>query len=380
MAEDKEGFLYPAVDISVCIDCGLCEKVCPVINKKSKRELPTEIWALKINDNQARNNSSSGGAFTAIATQILEKGGVVFGVRFNSKWEAVHDYTDTIEGLTAFQSSKYVQSSVGDTYKRVESFLKEGIAVMFTGTPCQVAALKLYLRKDYDNLYTMDFVCHGVPSPGIFRWHLQERLNKITRTNCNGNIKSIPADLAIPSDVTLTDIKFRDKRKGWKVYSFSIYGNIKGGNAKGNTLYTRNLFSDPYLKGFIHDLYLRPSCHECPSKGLSSGSDITVADFWGQEYTFPAFDNNTGVSAVLANTYKGKEIIQSLKGCTFEARPRHEFLKYNPSILSAPKVPFRRDLFWEQVGSKTFSENIRLCFKQSLITTVKSILKRILKR
>lgn len=173
MSLDNEGFLYPQVDNESCIDCGLCEKVCLVLNQ-GKECKPFQVYAAKNINEEIRMKSSSGGIFTLLAEQILHEGGVVFGARFNADWEVIHDYTETKEGLAAFRGSKYVQSRLGDSFCQAEHFLRQGRKVMFTGTPCQIAGLKLFLRKTYDNLLTVDFICHGVPSPGVWKKYLEE--------------------------------------------------------------------------------------------------------------------------------------------------------------------------------------------------------------
>ena len=177
MREDEEGFLYPVVDSSHCIDCNLCKKVCPELYPKEMRE-PLHVYAAKHKNEQVRLASSSGGIFTLLAEKIIDEGGVVFGVRFNNNWDVVHDYTETMEGLAVFRGSKYVQSYMGDCYLKAKSFLEQGRKVMFTGTPCQIAGLKNFLRKDYDNLLTVDVVCHGVPSPKVWQVYLDEIARK----------------------------------------------------------------------------------------------------------------------------------------------------------------------------------------------------------
>ena len=177
MKEDKEGFLYPNVDENVCIDCHICEKVCPVLNQNMER-MPLNVYVGKNPNEEIRIKSSSGGLFTMLAEQVIDDIGVVFGATFNEKWTVVHDYVETKEGLAKFRGSKYVQSNIGNSFKKAMDFLNEGRKVLFSGTPCQIAGLKNYLRKDYDNLITVDFICHGVPSPGVFRTYLQEEIDK----------------------------------------------------------------------------------------------------------------------------------------------------------------------------------------------------------
>lgn len=172
MREDDEGFLYPYVDKILCIDCGLCEKTCPVINSKEERK-PLNVFAAKKPNDEVRMQSSSGGIFTLLAENVIDEGGVVFGAGFNERWEVVHSFAEKKEDLAKFRGSKYVQSKVGNSYKQAEAFLKQGRKVLYSGTPCQIAGLKQYLRKDYANLLAVDFICHGVPSPGVFRTYLR---------------------------------------------------------------------------------------------------------------------------------------------------------------------------------------------------------------
>jgi coenzyme F420-reducing hydrogenase beta subunit len=173
MQEDNEGFLYPAIDLETCIDCSLCEKVCPEIHQKEVRK-PLQVYAAKNRNEEVRLQSSSGGIFTLLAEKIIEEHGVVFGARFDENWAVIHDYTETIEGLASFRGSKYVQSRIGETFSQAKQFLKSGRKVLFSGSPCQIAGLKLFLKKDYENLLTIDFVCHGVPSPKVWRKYIMQ--------------------------------------------------------------------------------------------------------------------------------------------------------------------------------------------------------------
>ena len=174
MVEDEEGFRYPIIDKSKCIDCGLCEKVCPVLNVSNPNK-PASIFAFSNKSEDIRLKSSSGGAFSLLAELVLSQGGVVFGAAYDNNWEVAHTYIERIEDLDMLRRSKYVQSRIGDTYKQAKNFLKEGRKVLFTGTPCQISGLRHYLRKDYENLITMDFVCHSAPSPKVWRKFLREQ-------------------------------------------------------------------------------------------------------------------------------------------------------------------------------------------------------------
>lgn len=297
MREDNEGFLYPEVDREVCIDCGLCEKVCPVIHQEEKRK-PLAVYAVKHKDDKIRISSSSGGAFTALAESVIDEDGVVFGARFDEDWSVFHDYTDTKEGLAAFRGSKYVQSRIGDSFKKAEYFLKAGRKVLFSGTPCQIAGLKRFLRKEYDNLLTVDFICHGVPSPGVWREYLKEE----TARQCGGKNTVLSHPNIKERDARIESISFRDKRLGWKKYSFALTLSVPNGHgAKNTVLLSEPLNKNIFLRGFLTDLYLRPSCHACPAKSFKSGSDITIGDFWGVQYVMPEIDDDKGVSVAFVH-------------------------------------------------------------------------------
>lgn len=297
MVEDDEGFLYPKVDSSLCIDCSLCEKVCPVINQGEPR-IPDVVYAAKNLNEEIRMASSSGGIFTLLAEEVIAKGGVVFGARFNEEWDVVHDYTETIEGLSAFRGSKYVQSRVGKCYSQVEEFLKKGRKVLFSGTPCQIAGLKRFLRKEYDNLLTVDFICHGVPSPGIWREYLKEE----TTRQCGGKNTVLSHPVLNGRDARIESISFRNKSLGWKKFSFALTFSVSDGHGEKNSvLLSEPLNKNIFLRGFLADLYLRPSCYACPSKSFKSGSDITIGDFWGVQHVMPEIDDDKGVSVVMVN-------------------------------------------------------------------------------
>ena len=219
---DAEGFYYPSVNLSACIDCHLCEKVCPVIQKGTEY-LPVQTYAAFNPNDEERMNSSSGGVFTFVAKKILLQKGVVFGAMYDKKWNVVHNYTENISDLCKFRGSKYVQSRVGRSFAHVLNFLKEGRLVLFTGTPCQVKALKLFLKKDYDNLFTLDFVCHGVPSSKVWQQYLHEVLEKDDAEQSSAAGKNTVLSLSLKTASAIADIAFRDKADyGWEKFCFVI--------------------------------------------------------------------------------------------------------------------------------------------------------------
>lgn len=322
MHEDEEGFLYPHVDTNTCIDCGLCEKVCPYFNTSEPKD-PIVCYVAKNTDEQVRFTSSSGGIFTPIAENIIATGGVVYGARFNDQWEVQHAKAETKERLSDFRRSKYVQSLIGATYKEIEVLLKEGRDVLFSGTPCQVAALRFFLRKDYDNLITLDIVCHGVPSPKIWREYVAQ----------------------LPKE-GVADIFFKDKSTGWREYSFALK------NAEGNTLFVERASKNKYLSAFSRNLTLRPSCFNCPAKSERSHSDITLADFWGVEKIHPKMDDNKGTSIVLCNTEKGKKLVESLQLNKIQTDfHTYSTIPFNSCFVTSTKEPEDRRTFWREYAT-----------------------------
>ncbi len=392
--EDEEGFLYPEVDLDVCIDCGLCEKVCPVIHQAEERT-PLEVFAAKNPNERIRMESSSGGVFTQLAEQTIVAGGVVFGVKWNEHFEAVHAYTETKEGLAAFRGSKYVQSRVGATFKQAENFLKEGRQVLYSGTPCQIAALKLFLRKDYENLLAVDFICHGTPSPGVFRWYLGEEFAKETARQ-SGKKNQFRSSLPIPSiakaDVLareqgfeIEDIRFRDKRVGWKKFSFVLslkpLSKVTTAGEKNSVSLSYTLHENSFMKGFLSDLYLRPSCHKCIARKGKSGSDITIGDYWGISSLMPNLDDDRGISAIVLNTLKGLEYIGEIPMVLFSTS-YEELSVRNKCLLHSCDTPKNRQLFFVSDGV-SFHEKIRKYHRRtqrpSLMICLKTIMYKILK-
>lgn len=380
MREDDEDFLYPVVDLQLCIECGLCEKVCPVINQDEERR-PLSFQAAKNPDEEVRLKSSSGGIFSMLAEAVIRNGGVIFGARFNENWEVVHGYSETMEGIAAFRGSKYVQSRIGGCYREAEAFLKGGRKVLFSGTPCQIAGLRHYLRKDYPNLVTVDLICHGVPSPGVFRQYLNEEKNRLARKRDGKNtvsfrpIPSVPEreGLSAYGETEIKAVSFRDKRKGWKKFSFVLVLSLQGDSRRRENSvsfsYTQTLHENAFLRGFLRDLYLRPSCHACPAKAGKSGSDITIADFWGIENYHPEFDDDKGCGLVLLNTEKGAEIYRNLPIDGF-AVSFEEALAGNPSMLRSVGVPKLRKEFWRRFPKEGSGCIIPICDKRPSRTEI----------
>mgnify|MGYP001320238558 FL=1 len=353
MTLDKEGFLYPGIEESLCINCGLCEKRCPVIHRQDMIGKPLKIYAARNTDEEIRMRSSSGGIFSLLAEQVLEEGGVVFGARFDNHWEVVHDYTESKDELSAFRGSKYVQSRLGDSFLQVETFLKTGRTVLFSGTPCQIAGLKLFLHHEYNNLLTVDFVCHGVPSPKVWRRYLIEKAE----------------------NRRIHDIDFRSKKEGWKKFSFSLSLLV---NESGETVSSTSVFyEDIYMKAFLSDLILRPSCYACPFKSGRAGSDVTIGDFWGIENILPEIDDDKGVSLVLLNNEKSLIYYKKMKARTLQISSYEEVVRGNPNIAYSVNRHPNRGRFFKRLDEASCLETlITKNLKYSFFYRVKQRIKR----
>lgn len=322
LKQDSEGFLYPEVDTENCIDCGLCEKVCPVQHPFEARK-PLQTFAAINKDEKIRLESSSGGIFTLLAESVIKQGGVVFGARYDEEWQVTLDHTETTEGLAAFRGSKYVQARTGDTFKQCEKFLKEGRKVLFSGTPCQIAGLNHFLSKEYDNLLTVDVVCHGTPSPKVWELYLKEVVGSVTN---------------------IANVSMRDKSRGWNQFSFVMNYNKDDETLTLSAPFNKN----DYMRAFLKDMILRPSCYSCAAKGLKSDSDITIADYWGIQSVASEMNDDKGTGLVLINTEKGRKCFEKLdlrkRETTFE-----EGCRYNPAIFRSAKPWYSRDDFFSKL-------------------------------
>ena len=348
MKVDEEGFWYPVIEQNKCINCNLCEKICPVINPIDRNTSLKLSYAMKNKDEEIRLRSSSGGMFYLLAENIIRQNGVVYGAGFDGDFSVKHIKINKEQEIGLLQGSKYLQSSIGNTYVQVKKDLEGDKKVLFTGTPCQIEGLKNFLRKDYINLFTMDFICHGVPSPMIWK----EYLNEI-RDNKQGEIKTV---------------YFRDKKLGWKLFSLKIIFD--------KDTYINDLNQDLYMKGFLQDLYLRPSCYNCKFKKINRLSDITVADFWGIDKVLPKMDDDKGTSLIIIHTDKGKQLFDILfDRMIVNEVNMNEALKYNLSMIKSVKYNKKRKEFFERfINEKTLTT---LIFQYTKITLAKQIQQKI---
>ncbi len=319
MKPNAEGFLYPEIDKARCVDCHLCEKVCPMISRKENSVL--SVYAAQNKNDEVRSQSSSGGVFRLICENILNQGGVVFGCAFDENIVAKHIAVEKIEDIQKLQSSKYVQSDIGDVYICAEEFLKQGRLVLFSGTPCQIAGLKNYLGKEYENLFTVDLLCHGVPSPGVFEDYIRGLESKYCKK--------------------ITVFNFRDKRKSWK--RLFVRAEFKNGKE-----YFKFCGYDSYLSMFLNNISQRPSCFKCPFATTNRQGDITLGDFWGIGRHIPEMDGNKGTSMVITNTQKGAEMWKQIRDNTRCVETNIDVaISGNRVLLEPPKKSPNRDRFYE---------------------------------
>lgn len=333
MIEDIEGFLYPSIDIYKCVDCGMCDSVCPVIHQGAESE-PLMVYAAKNRDEDVRSQSSSGGVFSSLAQRVISRGGVVFGAVFDARWEVKHAFAESVEELAALRASKYMQSRVEDTFNEALRFLKEGREVLFCGTPCQISGLNLFLGEKYDNLITVDIICHGVPSPKVWRSYLNNLYSSYYKQEFEGDLSKIE------------DISFRDKGIGWRQSCLRIKGlpeSLEFNSERG--YFCEPMGKNIYTRGFLANIFLRPSCYVCPSKSMKSGSDITLADYWGIQKFVPEMDDNRGTNLLLIHNEKSLEMVNSL-GVDLAVSCYADGISRNRSAVCSPALTDRREAFF----------------------------------
>lgn len=331
---DKEGFWYPKVDINTCIDCHLCEMVCPMLNKSDfivRYEVP-KVYAAYNKNEEVRLDSTSGGVHSLMAQYIFAKGGYVGGAIYNTDHTVSHITSDDPSKLDEIRSSKYLQSKMVGQYKDVKDLLHLGKTVFYCGAPCQIQALYKYLRKDYDNLITADFICRGVNSPKVF-------ISYINMLERQFGSKA-------------TGIKFKCKKWGWHNFSTRvIFANGKE--------YCKDRDHDLFLIGYLQSgIFSRPSCYECPFKGFPQKADITLADFWGIEHLDQNMDNDKGTSLVMINSDKGLRLFKNVSdNLIWKEFTMSDAKIGNKAIDSSMKqVSDNRDLFFDAIDKKPFEQ------------------------
>ncbi len=315
MESDREGFLVPVIDKDACISCKKCISICPAENVPPKAQ--PLVYAARATDEEIILRSSSGGVFSLLASKVLEESGLVCGAGFDDAFNVVHRFIDKIEDIPLLTGSKYVQSQIGSSYKEVQKELLQGRKVMFVGTPCQCAGLKAFLGKEFENLLTVDFVCHGVPSPKLYRKYLEE----------------------ISGGKKISKVNFRCKIKDCGGYEMGL-------DFADSTEYRSKVAKDPYMMAFAQDISLRESCYACFSKGLRSVADLTLGDFWGIDETESPLAGKQGVSLVLVNTDKGKNAFEDISSnLETDCRNLDEACKKNTCLVASVKKNPLRDKY-----------------------------------
>lgn len=317
MVPDVEGFLFPDVDLKSCVNCGLCEKVCPALNQNNDSfdVIPDAYAVWSYLD---REKSSSGGAFSAFARYVLGNSGIVYGAAFYDGFNVRHVAVDSLEKLDRLRGSKYIQSSIGDVFKQVRTAVRNERQVLFCGTPCQVDGLKKFLTKDYDNLITLDLACHGVPSYKVFESYIEKLAKKknLDKSDING-------------------FEFR-KRDGWDKTPYVYIKNKKTAVYGVDALFT---------EAFDAASIFRKSCYSCKYAKFPRVGDCTIADFWGIGLHGRSFlhDTSKGVSLVITNTKKGNNFLRNLKDVFIQKRTLEEALVENDNLNHCVEVCLQRD-------------------------------------
>ena len=335
MQQDEHGFLHPVVDTAKCTDCSFCAPKCPV-STPPQISAHTDVLTGYAKDKTLLPDSSSGAIFPVLAAEIICRGGIVFGAAFDENFDVVHTAAQTRSELSALCSSKYVQSYIPtDCYSQVKKALADGRWVYFSGMPCQVAALKSYLDREYETLITQDTACHSVPSPMVW--------------------KDYAAALEKQHGGKLTSFSFRNKANGWEDYYIRA-------EFDGSKVFQQPATGNPYQRGFLKGLYSRNSCFSCRFKGIERCSDITLADYWGVKGIQPEAYNPQGTSLILLHNSKGGHtLLEDCKDKLQTATAADGVFAYNPAVLTPIQKPARYDEFWTNYGEVPFGDLVSNC-------------------
>lgn len=352
MVEDSEGFRYPKINKEKCIDCGLCKKTCPILNNRKEVKHEQNGYVINNKDNTVREESTSGGAFSAIANYVISNGGYVFGAAFEKDFTVTHQCVDNEKDLAKFRNSKYVQSNPKDTFKKVKDLLKENKLVCYSGTPCQIEGLRNYLQKDYENLILVDVVCRAVPSPKLLRTYL-----KYIKENKLNNEE-------------IERVTFRDKSKyGYKYTLMTVKSE--------NNIYQEGIDTDPYLRAFFSGLAIRPSCENCKFKKQYRVSDFTMWDCFNIEVFNKKMDDNIGTTRLLVHSNKGKKVFESIKkDLEYMAIDSTLLISDSKELVKSTKINNNRPNFFQDLVNLDYQS----VNKKYLPNTLKTRFERIARR
>ena len=353
MISDDEGFLYPSINIKECVECGACEKVCPIINKKVHKDEQTEGYIIRNKNEKIVFESTSGGAFTVFAEYVLNKGGVVYGAGYDDSMTVVCKKATNIDQLKEMRGSKFVQATLGTTFQKIKKDLLEQKIVLYSGTPCQISGLLSYLGKKPNNLICIDFVCRGVPSPGLWA-------NYVTYMEDKFNSKII-------------GVRFKHKTYGYHTTTMKVdFANGKNYYGSGRV--------DPYMKAFVSELSSRPSCANCSFKGIERVSDISLFDCYEYSKVTGKYDDDKGYSSLFIHTEKGKKVFDEIKDkIWFEEEDINKLVLCNGiMVCNSAKPHKKRAEFYEKAAMYPIDQAMDMVLpitaKDRMIEKTKSIL------
>ena len=351
MEPDKEGFLYPVVDRNKCIECNACNRICPIQNPVREKEKPQKAYLVQHKNEKIRLDSSAGGAFTAIATVVIQKGGVVFGAAYDEKFCVRHSYVETVDDLKKFRNSKYVQSELGDSFCLVKEFLQKGKWVCFSGTPCQIEGLYKFLKTPYEKLVLVDVVCHGIPSPLVWSKYLEYQKQTFQKPD---------------------NIRFRDKFYGYKYSTMSIIQN-------GKNVYHAGSQQDPMLRDFFADVCDRPSCYECPFKKRYRVSDFTIWDCFSVYNFDKKLDDDKGTTRVLCHSQKAVSLMQEVMGVAeCKEVPADKLAAGVKEMFESVSMNSKRVAFMSDAAKMSGTELFKKYYTVTNKVKVKTVIRKIL--
>lgn len=354
MVADSEGFRYPVIDNAKCVHCGACEKACPIISHVPPNGAPSALGAQNTDDS-VRQSSSSGGVFTALALDVFARGGRVCAAVYNSDFSVCHVIADSADQLSGMRGAKYAQSRAEYCFPEIRALLQKEIPVLFVGTPCQTAGLRAYLGREHEGLLIVDMVCHGVPSPKVWQQYLKER-NSLDAPGC-----------------ALRSVNLRSKSTGWSRYGYSVEMEYTDG-----TIHSTPQGQDIFMRGFVSNLYLRPSCTECTFKGVQRCSDLTLGDYWGIWDQYPDFDDDKGTSLLLIHTEKGQDVWDriSVQFRCLDVTVQEAITQNPSSVRASIPHPNREEFFRGMEAGKNLQQWIKHCLEPKR----ESLLRRLIRR
>lgn len=359
MKYNQEGFWYPIINDELCIHCNKCRRACPVL-KPIKKNRDKKVYLAYAKSYAERMTSSSGGVFAVLANAVLVSGGIVCGACFNPDMEVEHIIISNQENLNKLKGTKYVQSDINNVFQQIEVALKKDKKVLFSGTPCQVAGLKTFLGQDYTKLICVDLICHGVPSPKVWKDYMAN----------------------ISPDKKISYVNFREKNTESKTTQIVYYMN-------DNTSVTEEKNESLYMKGFIQNLYVRPSCFQCKFKGNNRLSDITIGDFWSAQEFHADIADEYGNSVLIARTERGQELLEQSKlELVIKKATIKEAATWNECLLESTKYNEKRQDFYRRWRSEPLQSILKDLTKtqvnmdlkeEKLISKFKRMIKNIIK-